>query len=69
MNYDFVDLSDISPNESLRQSELVNRLVKRIVEDGANCIVVQDGPAAKRLEGSIIAWLLDNNLVIRKDVR
>lgn len=69
MNYDFVDLSDISPNESLRQSELVNRLVERIVERIVEDGVVQDGPAAKRLEGSIIAWLLDNNLVIRKDVR
>lgn len=69
MIYSSVSVSDVESDESLRQSELVNRLVARVIEDDTECSIVQSSAASKRLERSIMAWLLDNNLVITRDSR
>lgn len=63
-NFDSVDASDVEDSETLRQSEAVKRMCFRAMED--LCITDHQ---QQMLERSIMGWLLDNNLVIRKDMR
>lgn len=62
MMYDHVDASDVGQFESLRQSELVKRLVHRVQEDLSHLDTVVP---SLDLSCSITMWLQDNGLVIK----
>ncbi len=62
--FDSINPSDVEPAENLRQSELVSRLTNQIESD-----LCSGGPLGGTISRAISQWLLDNNLVIKADMR